>query len=112
GESMPIAMLPCRKVNSRSSQGRLRLPLVKATGSCRRMIHWIIAWRPEVSSMMSALRPPFHDHVCLICRGKYPCWQLDCVLRTDIICEDCAEDKEEALLALSTSDVAAVQRVN
>lgn len=61
---------------------------------------------------MSALKPPFHGHACLICRGKYPCWKAECALPADIICEDCIEDKEEALLALSTSEVAAVQQVN
>ncbi len=61
---------------------------------------------------MSPLRPPLHDHACVICRGKYPCWEAQCGMTNDIVCEDCVEDKEEVLLVLSDSGIACLQWVN
>lgn len=42
---------------------------------------------------MPELRPPLHEHICLICKGDYPCWKVDCTLRREFICDDCAEGK-------------------
>jgi hypothetical protein len=44
---------------------------------------------------MSKVRQPHHDHTCLICRGKYPCWDLRCVLTGDFVCDDCAQEKTD-----------------
>ena len=62
---------------------------------------------------MAMVRPPLHDHTCLICRGKYPCWESDCVLSTGIVCEDCVEDKQEILpVHINTLGIAGIPRVN
>jgi hypothetical protein len=45
---------------------------------------------------MTKLRQPLHDHTCLFCRGNFPCWELSCTLSTGIVCDDCAEEKQEA----------------
>jgi hypothetical protein len=44
---------------------------------------------------MPTVKPPLHEHICLICRGEYPCWGTDCVPRADIVCDECVEDKTE-----------------
>jgi hypothetical protein len=43
----------------------------------------------------STLNPPHHVHICLICKGDYPCWGLRCALSPEIICNDCSEETRE-----------------
>jgi len=44
---------------------------------------------------MSTVRQPLHEHTCLMCRGKYSCWDVHCAQSDDIVCDDCGEIEEE-----------------
>jgi hypothetical protein len=43
------------------------------------------------------VNPPHHAHVCIICRGEFPCWNHLCAVDSAIVCEDCAEVQIELL---------------
>jgi uncharacterized membrane protein len=42
------------------------------------------------------MKQPLHDHICLICRGNYPCWEPRCAVPKQIVCDDCGELEAEA----------------
>ncbi len=50
----------------------------------------------EMYAFARKVRQPIHDHTCLICRGKYPCWEPNCGLPLQIVCDDCGEQEMEA----------------
>jgi len=42
---------------------------------------------------LPALNPPNHTHSCSRCRGVFPCWELQCAISDEFICDD-ARDEE------------------
>jgi hypothetical protein len=43
----------------------------------------------------STLNAPEHNHTCVRCRGAFPCWEADCSLEQEFVCDDCADDFTE-----------------
>lgn len=41
------------------------------------------------------VRRPLHEHTCLICRGNFPCWKVQCNVPERLVCDDCAEQESE-----------------
>jgi len=54
---------------------------------------------------MASVKQPDHEHSCLICKGKYPCWNTSCTLQPYIICDDCTEEKEEEAINQGSKEV-------
>ena len=43
----------------------------------------------------STLKAPEHNHTCVRCRGAFPCWETDCSMEQEFVCDDCADDLTE-----------------
>jgi hypothetical protein len=50
--------------------------------------------RFQLSDLMT-IRKPLHDHHCLICSGKYPCWTSLCKQHREFVSDDRTENAEE-----------------
>lgn len=63
------------------------------TQRVKKLRGWVEPAKHQRSS--SNLNPPDHAHICIRCRGSFPCWASDCKIGQEFVCDDCADDLGE-----------------